>query len=77
MILCKVTGIVTAPTRLSALEDAAFVLVQLENGSSLVAADTLGASIGNHVMICQGETAQALLGKKCPVDAAVTGIVLR
>lgn len=77
MILCKVTGIVTAPTRLTCLGDMAFVLVQKEQGGTLVAADTLGAKVGNHVMICQGEAAQALAGGKCPIDAAVAGIVLQ
>lgn len=77
MILCKVTGIVTASTLLPALNGIAFVLVQKEEGGTLVAADTLGARVGNHVVICQGETAQALVGGKCPVDAAVTGIVLQ
>lgn len=77
MILCKVIGKVTAPERLSALGDTAFVLVQKDDGSTLVAADLLGAAVGSHVMICQGQGAQTLLGCSCPIDAAVTGIVLR
>jgi microcompartment protein CcmK/EutM len=77
MILCKVTGFVTLPTRLPVLGDAGFVLVTQEGGGTFVAADTLGVSVGNHVLVCQGENAQTLLGGRCPIDAAVICVVLQ
>ncbi|MCD7821446.1 MAG: ethanolamine utilization protein EutN [Clostridiales bacterium] len=76
MMICKVTGLVTAPAHIPALDGAALVLVQIPGGGTLVAVDPLGAAVGSHVLVCQGEAAQAALGGRCPVDAAVTGIVL-
>ncbi|MCD8051159.1 MAG: ethanolamine utilization protein EutN [Clostridiales bacterium] len=76
MMICKVTGVVTAPTHVSALDGAALVLAKVPGGGTLVAVDPLGAAVGSHVLVCQGEAAQAVLGGRCPVDAAVTGIVL-
>ncbi|MCD8334196.1 MAG: ethanolamine utilization protein EutN [Clostridiales bacterium] len=76
MMICKVTGLVTAPAHIPALDGAALVLAQIPGGGTLVAVDPLGAAVGSHVLVCQGEAAQAALGGRCPVDAAVTGIVL-
>lgn len=75
MIVGTVTGAVNAPVRLSALGQVRFVQVTTEDGRKMVAADTLGAQTGNRVMLCQGDAAQAAMGGRCPVDAAVTGVL--
>ena len=42
----------------------------------IVAADTIGAGIGDQVLICQGRGARLLAGdEKIPVDASVAGII--
>lgn len=77
MILCKVSGAVTASTMENGLEDLGFALLSREDGTTFVAADRLGAALGSQVLVCQGEAAQAVLGAKAPIDAVVIGVVLR
>ena len=41
-----------------------------ENGSLLVAADVIGAGVGDKVLICRGNSARMVVGNgKTPVDA--------
>lgn len=47
-----------------------------EKASLLVAADVIGAGIGDLVLICRGNPARMVVGDgRTPVDAAVVGIV--
>lgn len=77
MILCKVSGAVTASSIESGLEHLGFALLSREDGSTFVAADRLGVTPGSHVLVCEGEAAQAVLGGKTPIDAVVIGEVLQ
>lgn len=47
-----------------------------EGGSRLIVGDTVGAGIGDRVIICTGSAARRMLGDdQIPVDAAVIGII--
>lgn len=42
----------------------------------LVAADVIGAGVGDMVLICRGNSARMVVGNgKTPVDAAIVGII--
>ena len=49
---------------------------KLEKANLIVAADIIGAGIGDMVLVCRGNPARMVVGDgKTPVDAAVVGIV--
>lgn len=49
---------------------------QVEKANLLVAADIIGAGVGDMVLVCRGNPARIVVGDgKAPVDAAVVGIV--
>ena len=42
----------------------------------MVAADVIGAGVGDKVLICRGNSARMVVGNgKTPVDAAIVGII--
>lgn len=52
------------------------VLGGTNKGSHLVVVDTIGAGIGDRVIISTGSSARQLLGdKNIPVDAVIVGII--
>lgn len=75
MILCKVCGQVTASALEPGLEGFGFALLEREGGCRFVAADRFHAEPGSQVLVCEGASAQTVLGAKGPVDAAVVGII--
>lgn len=77
MILCKVCGQMTASVLEPGLEGLGLALLEREGGSRFVAVDRLHAQTGSQVLVCEGETAQTVLGARGPVDAAVVGIILQ
>lgn len=44
-------------------------------GELMVAADTIGAGIGDLVLLSRGHAARLLAGEQVPVDASVAGII--
>ncbi len=44
-------------------------------GEIMVAADTIGAGIGDLVLLSRGHAARLLAGEQVPVDASVAGII--
>ena len=47
-----------------------------EKESLLVAADVIGAGVGDMVLVCRGNSARMVVGNgKTPVDAAIVGII--
>lgn len=57
-----------------------FMLVELiggkEDGKQIIAVDTIGAGIGERVLICQGSSARRMPGlDSAPVDATIVGII--
>ncbi|MCA9519678.1 MAG: EutN/CcmL family microcompartment protein [Myxococcales bacterium] len=82
MLLGKVVGTVVASRKEEELVGFKFLLVKevstdlKETGSSVVAADAVGAGIGELVMYAQGSSArQTSLTKDRPVDAVIMAIV--
>lgn len=77
MILGTVIDSVWATKKAAALTGQALLLVapQSRSGPPIVAADCVGAGIGETVLVTSGSAARLAAGKDCPADAAVIGII--
>lgn len=74
MKLCNVTAALSVQKGLAELNQVSFVQLQDMKGNMLVAADLLGARIGDQVLVTC-ETAHAVLGTNNPADALVLCIL--
>lgn len=57
-----------------------FMLIDLlggkDDGKQIIAVDTIGAGIGERVIICQGSSARRMARlEEAPIDAIIVGIV--
>lgn len=78
MILGKVKGTIVSTRKCSNLVGYKLLLISPYYGDGaqiFVAADTLGAGIGELVLITTDNTTQYALDRSAPVDAVVVGIV--
>ena len=80
MVVCKVVGHVWATKKDPSLEGLKLMLVQDDTGSCkapiLVAADVVGAGIGERVLVVSGSTARKAFGRDdVPMDMAIVGII--
>lgn len=82
MKICIVEGHVWATKKDSTLEGLKFMVVRdlkTDDKASediYVAADMVGAGVGEKVLVVSGSTARrAVGGDECPVDAAIVGII--
>jgi microcompartment protein CcmK/EutM len=82
MLLCKVTGTLVATRKEPTLDGLKLLVVQpcdvtgSPTGTALVAADAVGAGLGEVVLIAQGSSArQTVATKDRPVDAVIMAIV--
>lgn len=81
MIICKVIGHVWATKKEDGLSGQKLMIVREEkqegsDGSMMVAADLIGAGIGEQVLVVSGSTARRALGSDdAPVDCAIVGII--
>lgn len=79
MYICKVVGHVWATKKEEALEGMKLMIVRkddMEDAEAFVAADAVGAGIGEKVLVVNGSTARRALGRDdLPVDAAIVGII--
>ncbi len=78
MILGTVKGTVVSTRKMDNLVGYKFLLVEPYYGKKediLVAADTIGAGIGELVLVTTDETTQHALNRQAPVDAFIVGIV--
>lgn len=81
MLICRVIGHVWATKKEEALEGHKLMIVREEklnqkNSSCFVAADSVGAGIGERVLVVQGSTARRAIGSdEAPIDAAIVGII--
>ena len=82
MLICKVTGTLVATRKEPTLDGLKLLVVRAcdvsgePTGASLVAADAVGAGLGEVVLIAQGSSArQTVATKDRPVDAVVMAIV--
>ena len=77
MIICRVVGHVWATKKEPSLEGLKLMIVEEEAGmDSFVAADVVGAGIGERVLVVAGSTARRALGRdECAADCAIVGII--
>ncbi|MFO0607536.1 MAG: EutN/CcmL family microcompartment protein [Polyangiales bacterium] len=82
MLICKVTGTLVATRKEPTLDGLKLLVVRAcdvsgePTGASLIAADAVGAGLGEVVLIAQGSSArQTVATKDRPVDAVVMAIV--
>lgn len=81
MQICKVVGHIWATKKESSLEGMKLMVVkESRNGrlmdSEIVAADLVGAGIGEEVIVVSGSTARRAAGRDdIPIDAAIVGII--
>lgn len=77
MILCRVVGHVWATKKEPGLEGLKLMLVKEEGRAPVhVAADVVGAGIGEQVLVVSGSTARKAFGREdVPMDMAIVGIV--
>ena len=81
MIMCKVIGHVWATKKEESLNGIKMMVVQEagtteKNGAVFVAADMVGAGIGERVLIVSGSTARRACGNdNVPIDCTIVGII--
>jgi ethanolamine utilization protein EutN len=79
MLIAKVLGNLWATKKDDRLNGYKLLVVQTKRSGSaetLVAIDTVGAGIGDDVLIVQGSMARHILtDRDSPIDAAVVGII--
>ena len=81
MVMGKVVGHVVSTRKNENMVGSKILEIQLmENGKMtekfLVAIDSVGAGIGEYVLVTQGSSARlALMNPNAPVDAVVVGII--
>lgn len=80
MIICKVLGNVWATKKDEKLNGYKLLVVRSHGGEygseTMVAVDTIGAGIGDDVLVTKGSVARISLREKdSPVDAVVVGII--
>ena len=81
MLICEVIGHVWATKKQEGMEGFKLMVVReietnTHRGATFVAADTVGAGIGEQVLVVDGSTARrALGGDDFVVDCAIVGII--
>lgn len=77
MILGTVIDSIWATKKAPSLTGQALLLVspQSMSGPPIVAADCVGAGVGESVLVTSGWAARLAAGAGCPVDAAIVGII--
>ena len=82
MIICRVIGHVWATKKETRLEGLKLMVVREEDGpkgsedKTYVAADVVGAGIGELVLVVSGSTARQAFGRdNVPADMAIVGII--
>ena len=79
MEICKFIGHVWATKKESTLSGLKLMVVRRDTGAEdgvLVAADIVGAGIGERVLVVSGSTARKAFGRDdIAVDAAIVGII--
>ena len=81
MLSGKVTGTIVSTRKVESLVGSKFLEVQLfsdgkETNNYIIAIDTVGAGIGEKVLITTGSSARLALDKiSTPTDAVIVGII--
>ncbi|MFZ5946152.1 MAG: EutN/CcmL family microcompartment protein [Bacillota bacterium] len=80
MIAAKVIDNIWATRKADSLKGLKFMLVEvlggIDNGRLLIAADNIGAGIGERVLVCTGSSARKMMERDdIPLDAVIVGII--
>ena len=80
MLTAKLIDNIWATRKFDALNGCKFMLVEViggkDAGTRHVAVDTIGAGIGDRVLVCSGSAARRMVGDdQLPIDAAIVGII--
>jgi ethanolamine utilization protein EutN len=82
MIICEVVGHVWATKKEDSLSGMKLMVVKQvdyysqKQSATFVAADVVGAGIGEKVLVVSGSTARRAFGRDdIPIDAAIVGII--
>lgn len=80
MIAAKVIDNIWSTRKADSLRGLKFMLVEvlggIDAGRLLIAADTIGAGIGERVLVCTGSSARKMLNQDdVPIDAVIIGII--
>ncbi len=82
MLICEVIGHVWATKKEPALSGQKLLVVREthtteKGGAVFVAADCVGAGIGENVLVVSGSTARIAVSdnETCPIDCAIVGII--
>jgi ethanolamine utilization protein EutN len=76
MIIAKVVGKIWASRKDERLAGCSLLAVRVKNGDLEVAVDTIGADVGEDVLVVRGrQTKGVLSAESIPVDAAIVAII--
>jgi len=82
MVAGKVVDSIWATRKAESLVGLKLMVVRLlegddmEKGKLVIAVDTIGAGIGERVILCKGSSARKMLGRdNVPVDSVIVGII--
>ncbi|MBP2629148.1 MAG: Ethanolamine utilization protein EutN/carboxysome structural protein Ccml [Firmicutes bacterium] len=80
MIAATVMDSIWATRKADSLRGLKFMLVEVQGGIDagrlMIAADNIGAGIGERVLVCTGSSARKMLERDdIPVDAVIVGII--
>lgn len=76
MLIARVIGHVWATKKDEKLNGLKFLVVRTKDGNELVAADAVGAGIGEDVLVSQGSSGRMTFeANNIPVDSVIVGII--
>lgn len=81
MILAKVIGKIVSVTKNESLNGKKILIVvplnmnETEQGNEFVSLDSVGAGIGDLVLVTKGSSSIYAFGEKLPIDSAIVAIV--
>lgn len=78
MIIGKVISNLVSTRKYDALQGYKLLIIKdcySSDDQYFVAADEIGAGIGEYVLVTKGFSAQSAMNKKVPIDAVVVGII--
>lgn len=76
MLKAKVIGNVWATRKLTEIPNGAFLEVEVDGGSRMIAFDVLGSGVGESVLVATGSVAASWFpGSTPPIDALIIGSI--
>ncbi|MDX6547228.1 MAG: ethanolamine utilization protein EutN [Gaiellales bacterium] len=75
MLRATVTGAVWSTRRIENIPPGAFLEVEVDGGSRLIAFDVLGSGVGERVLVATGSVASGWFESHPPIDALIIGSI--